>query len=347
MIRLLLCACLFVFGAPLLVHAHGSEEDGRREHTVYSGQRLGSIAKRYNVTIEALCNANGIRRRDPIRPGQQLLIPTRQDRDGSEAKAWRLAGHWSTQEGPSTREPTDAPLTSKPHVHTVFSGQRLGSIAKRYNVSVKALCFANGIRASAPIRPGQKLLVPPRGDRAGARTRAWRLAQDGSTRTGSGSGGSWRRFSKRPDKRNYLHLVGHAEKWRGRVLGSNGQVLSQARTAVSNVLTAPSNRQPIHARLIQLLAEVSNTFGGRPLRIISGYRTTSFVKNSRHKSGRAVDFRIPGVPNEVLRDFLRTLPNVGVGYYPNSTFVHLDVREHATYWVDYAGPGEAPKLAPR
>jgi hypothetical protein len=49
------------------------------------------------------------------------------------------------------------------------------------------------------------------------------------------------------------------------------------------------------------------------------------------------------VPNAALRDYLRTLPNVGVGYYPNSTHVHLDVREASAYWVDEAGPGEPPR----
>jgi len=45
----------------------------------------------------------------------------------------------------------------------------------------------------------------------------------------------------------------------------------------------------------------------------------------------------------VVRDYLRTLPGVGVGYYPNSSFLHLDVRGRSTHWVDYAGPGEAPR----
>ena len=51
----------------------------------------------------------------------------------------------------------------------------------------------------------------------------------------------------------------------------------------------------------------------------------------------------PGIDNVTLRDYLRTLTSVGVGYYPNSSFVHLDVRDANTYWVDYAGPGEAPR----
>ena len=99
-------------------------------------------------------------------------------------------------------------------------------------------------------------------------------------------------------------------------------------------------------RLLTLLADVSDHFGGKPLRVVSGYRTTSWVEESKHPLGRACDFIVLGVPNTVLRDYLKTLENVGVGYYPNSTFVHLDVRERNTYWVDYAGPGEPPRLTP-
>jgi len=37
----------------------------------------------------------------------------------------------------------------------------------------------------------------------------------------------------------------------------------------------------------------------------------------------------------------RTFDKVGVGYYPNSSFVHLDVRkDHSAFWIDYSGPGE-------
>jgi hypothetical protein len=32
---------------------------------------------------------------------------------------------------------------------------------------------------------------------------------------------------------------------------------------------------------------------------------------------------------------------VGVGFYPNSFFVHLDVRKGpSAFWIDYSGPGE-------
>jgi hypothetical protein len=39
------------------------------------------------------------------------------------------------------------------------------------------------------------------------------------------------------------------------------------------------------------------------------------------------------------------LNDVGVGYYPNSTHIHLDVRDKTTYWVDYSFPGERPHYA--
>jgi len=106
---------------------------------------------------------------------------------------------------------------------------------------------------------------------------------------------------------------------------------------------ATGTRPETDPRLIRLLAKVSGHFGNRSIRIVSGYRTRSFYEDSRHKLSRAVDFSIPGIDNVTLRDYLRTLNQVGVGYYPNSSFVHLDVRDNNTYWVDYAGPGEAPR----
>src|SRR5262249_13877477 len=47
-----------------------------QSHVVADGQTLGGIAKRYGVSIAELCKANGISRRDKIRPGQKLTIPT-------------------------------------------------------------------------------------------------------------------------------------------------------------------------------------------------------------------------------------------------------------------------------
>ena len=57
-----------------------------------------------------------------------------------------------------------------------------------------------------------------------------------------------------------------------------------------------------------------------------------------------MDFNVEGVPNTVLRDFCRTFRNAGVGYYPNSTFVHLDARTGKVTWVDYSRVWRGPPL---
>jgi hypothetical protein len=84
---------------------------------------------------------------------------------------------------------------------------------------------------------------------------------------------------------------------------------------------------------------------GMPERIsiVSGYRPGS--TGSYHASAQALDFHLEGVPNDALVDFCKTLDNTGCGYYPNSSFVHVDVRPAGTghvAWIDTSGPGEAP-----
>ncbi len=80
------------------------------------------------------------------------------------------------------------------------------------------------------------------------------------------------------------------------------------------------------------------------LSIVSGYRPTSI--GSTHATGRAIDFRLEGSKNEDVVAFCKTLTDTGCGYYPNSSFVHLDVRDpgagHVS-WIDASGSGEAPR----
>jgi LysM repeat protein len=287
-------------------------------HEVQPGQRLGSIAKRYKVSLEALCEANGIRKTTRIRPGQRLIVPQ--------------PGAPASRSPTSATKPAPSQDSGEAVVHTVHDGQRLGSIARRYKVSVDALCDANGISRSAAIHPGDRLVIPG----ADGTTRSASAAVVPSRRRTS----SWRDYARRPPRRGYLKLLGHHAKWQGQV---GDRASAAARRGVSSVLSAPDG-QLVPARLVELLVKVSDQFGGRPLHVVSGYRRQSWFKTSRHKTGHAVDFSVLGVPNEAVRDYLRTLPKVGVGYYPNSSFVHLDVRETSTYWIDYAGPGESPKL---
>jgi hypothetical protein len=132
------------------------------------------------------------------------------------------------------------------------------------------------------------------------------------------------------------------------------RVRRRARTPAPTVPRDPATHDPmievsqgvrvLHPRLVQLLQTLSEHYPGESIEIVSGYRPTD--GDSRHAHARALDLRIRHVTNEDLRDFARTLPNVGVGYYPNSIFVHLDVRdpdEGRATWTDFSGPGETPR----
>lgn len=96
----------------------------------------------------------------------------------------------------------------------------------------------------------------------------------------------------------------------------------------------------VHPDLLGRLQKVAEHFPGKAIEVISGHRPTA-RDTSRHHDGHALDLRVDGVSREALRDVLRQIDETGVGYYPNSYFVHMDVREKRGYWVDRSGPGEA------
>ncbi len=96
----------------------------------------------------------------------------------------------------------------------------------------------------------------------------------------------------------------------------------------------------LHPRLILMLQRIANEFPGHAFELISGFRAGEKGFHSYHNYGRALDFRLSGVDNRKLYEFVRTLEKCGTGYYPNSVFIHLDVRDKSTTWTDYSGIGE-------
>ena len=327
------CFALWALFGALLTSPALARESGepQRFHVVYAGQRLNTIARRYQVSVEAIRNANGLAKSARLFPGEKLTIPGLDDPDGSRARALYPPQHPSdvaTVPASARKDKDDSEPNADdgPRSHKVYSGQRLESIAKRYQVSLDALCAANGITRHAKLRTGQMLTIPRPGDPISSL---------------DGSGG------RKPPRvglhKGYLDLFTYSGRFHGYALNKKGKVTPAAQTEVSKLFGATGTHPATDPELIRVLTRVSDKFGGRPIRIVSGYRTRSFFEDSRHKSSRAVDFSIPGVDNATVRDYLRTLPAVGVGYYPKSSFVHLDVRDTPTYWVDYAGPGERPR----
>jgi hypothetical protein len=95
--------------------------------------------------------------------------------------------------------------------------------------------------------------------------------------------------------------------------------------------------------LLARVDAIARRFPGKPISLVSGYRPRS--RGSLHQSAKALDLRVAGVSNEELSAFCKTIPDTGCGYYPNSSFVHVDVRKRGgggVSWIDASGPGETP-----
>ena len=123
---------------------------------------------------------------------------------------------------------------------------------------------------------------------------------------------------------------------------------NQQRKKISTFLRChhSGRRHAIAPRLLQLLYATAKHFEFHRIVVVAGYRAPKIARQkgnprSPHKQGAACDFRVEGIANTTLRDFLRDkFDRVGIGYYPNSGFVHLDVRTQKAFWIDESGPGE-------
>ncbi len=104
------------------------------------------------------------------------------------------------------------------------------------------------------------------------------------------------------------------------------------------------SEHPIEPRLLELVYRAARHFRAPYVIVISGYRPGR--ASSRHAHGRAIDFVLPGVADRRLAAWARRLGFVGVGIYPVSGFVHLDVRERSYFWSDASGPSESNRERP-
>ncbi len=104
----------------------------------------------------------------------------------------------------------------------------------------------------------------------------------------------------------------------------------------------------VNPRLLWALQRVADAFPWRTIYIFSGYRPAPKGAkpgghHSLHGEARAMDISVSGVPNEGLFAVCRKLDDIGCGFYPNSKFVHVDIRRPGTghaYWIDISSPGE-------
>ena len=129
------------------------------------------------------------------------------------------------------------------------------------------------------------------------------------------------------------------------VFWAEGQFIPDALQDINKLLRDHRNNKiaPIDPQLLVLLDKISAKFGNHPtLHVISGYRSpesnaklhansSGVARHSLHMDGKAIDVRIPGHDLAKLHKTAMAERGGGVGYYPDSQFVHMDVGR-VRYW---------------
>ena len=100
---------------------------------------------------------------------------------------------------------------------------------------------------------------------------------------------------------------------------------------------------PIDPGVLDLLFDLRALVGAdTPYHVISGYRSpltnaalrrrsNGVAEHSFHIQGRAIDVRLEGVSTRRLHEVARQMGRGGVGFYPQSDFVHVDTGP-VRYW---------------
>src|SRR5688572_20198078 len=117
-----------------------AQQSGQTTYVVQPGDNLFRLSLRFNTSMSAIAQANGITNLNLIFVGQTLIIP-----------------------GGTGPGPTQVPPTTQPGgtgTYTVVPGDTLSSIAARFGTTYQAIAQLNGIANPNLIFAGQVLRIP-------------------------------------------------------------------------------------------------------------------------------------------------------------------------------------------
>ena len=129
------------------------------------------------------------------------------------------------------------------------------------------------------------------------------------------------------------------------VYWAEGQYLADSLREINYVLRDPRTDEvhDIDTHLLDLLFAIRQEIDtNQPFHVISGYRSpstnaflrahsTGVAENSLHLVGKAIDIRTPSLELRHLQKVAIAMKGGGVGYYPKSDFIHVDVGR-VRYW---------------
>jgi len=137
----------------------------------------------------------------------------------------------------------------------------------------------------------------------------------------------------------------HTGKKTDLVYYENGQYIDEAMDEINIIMGDFRANEYItmNRKLIDTLYDIKKlTNSKRPINILSAYRTPAtnrylrrntrgVAKDSYHIKGMAIDINVEDVSLSNLRNAASTLRKGGIGYYPRSNFLHIDIGRYRTW----------------
>lgn len=148
-------------------------------YTLQQGDRLIHLAKQFDLSVDAILEANKVSDARELRAGQKLVIP----RAGTKASAKQK---------------------NRAQTYRVRQGDHLINIARRYSVSVDDILVANGLSSARGLQAGQVLTIPAPGTspEAAAKGKSGKQARRSESKTKSSKADPpWMRRAKKLAKK--------------------------------------------------------------------------------------------------------------------------------------------------
>ena len=132
------------------------------KHKVQKGETFYSISRKYGLTIDELCAANGVKSTDLLKAGQELVIPEKTAAKAPEPPKTAPATPPAAvpQDAPKEEAKTANSPQRKFDTYTVQKGDTLYRIAQVNGITVEELKSLNALEDASKLSVGQKLKIP-------------------------------------------------------------------------------------------------------------------------------------------------------------------------------------------
>lgn len=136
----------------------------KKTHTVKSGEKLSSIARKYGVTVEDLKTWNYVGKRG-IKPGKKLVVYVREQTKSADKLVIKNENTIAANKDTATKLLAEKSSVNKKEIilHKVKKGESLFGIAKKYGTTANDIIELNELKDKS-LSIGQVLKLKAKGD---------------------------------------------------------------------------------------------------------------------------------------------------------------------------------------